>query len=520
MKHFLFLFTGIFLLFPATSHAVMSFTAPQCFREVATLSPQELKKTILIESPYDDILAKQGDQNTMLAHYPDFTRYDNIYKNIPFSSNITQKELTKEKYHNMYQFDPIDSDINREIILSFEKIIPKKSFHFHFSYDSQYFSPKYYISEDGENYSQVLRQDISDYNIQKIKIHFFPLGKENIREIIKIRNLAVTKDKHTISFSQIDITKPLKLYQDNSCGQTRDAINIGKKELSNVPITPVLFHLNPLYKENTTDTDHDGISDLRDNCKTVKNRDQKDLNQNGVGDACEFDSDKDSIPDEIDNCRNAPNPLQEDDDKDWIGNVCDNCKLYNPRQTDSNNNGVGDVCDADTQYRITHDEDTDGVVNYKDNCKKIANPHQEDSDSDGIGDACDNCKNIQNPHQEDEDKNGVGDICEDSDGDGIDGLRDNCRNVPNPDQKDSDNDGIWDVCEDDDGDGIIFSKDNCPYTYNPKQEDFDTDGVGDVCDESDDRFLESNKAIFIFLMCLIIAWFIGAIVIMVRKLQK
>ena len=38
----------------------------------------------------------------------------------------------------------------------------------------------------------------------------------------------------------------------------------------------------------TSDQDKDGIMDLVDNCPKVANKDQKDSNKNGIGDACEF----------------------------------------------------------------------------------------------------------------------------------------------------------------------------------------------------------------------------------------
>ena len=91
-------------------------------------------------------------------------------------------------------------------------------------------------------------------------------------------------------------------------------------------------------------------------------------------------------------------------------------------------------------------------------------------------------------------------MCEDSDNDSFIGYRDNCMAVSNPDQKDSDNDGIGDICEDDDNDTLLFLEDNCPYTYNPDQKDIDKDGILNVCDSIDDRFLENNRAFFIFFL--------------------
>jgi hypothetical protein len=50
------------------------------------------------------------------------------------------------------------------------------------------------------------------------------------------------------------------------------------------------------------------VKDLYDNCKFQSNSDQVDINQNSIGDACEFDNDSDGVSDEIDTCRNIANP--------------------------------------------------------------------------------------------------------------------------------------------------------------------------------------------------------------------
>ena len=190
-----------------------------------------------------------------------------------------------------------------------------------------------------------------------------------------------------------------------------------------------------------SDQDDDGVPDDEDNCPTVPNSDQSDIDGDGIGDACEDDTDDDGIPDDEDNCPLVPNP----------------------DQTDSNGDGVGDAC--------TDDEDDDGVPDDTDNCPLIPNPDQEDTDGDGIGDACDNCPLVANPDQADADGNTIGDVCEDDeDGDGIPDDEDNCPRTANPDQADTDADGVGDVC------------DNCPNTANADQADSDEDGMGDVCD--------------------------------------
>jgi len=71
-----------------------------------------------------------------------------------------------------------------------------------------------------------------------------------------------------------------------------------------------------------TDSDEDGIADRLDNCVSVPNPDQTDVNNNNRGDACD-DFDKDGIINAIDNCQNEPNRNQLDDDGDGIGDMCD-----------------------------------------------------------------------------------------------------------------------------------------------------------------------------------------------------
>lgn len=70
------------------------------------------------------------------------------------------------------------------------------------------------------------------------------------------------------------------------------------------------------------DVDSDGIDGWRDNCPMLGNADQKDSNNDAVGDAC-TDTDNDKIYNAIDNCALVYNFDQKDTDGDNIGNVCD-----------------------------------------------------------------------------------------------------------------------------------------------------------------------------------------------------
>ncbi len=77
---------------------------------------------------------------------------------------------------------------------------------------------------------------------------------------------------------------------------------------------------NPAFKP--ADTDTDSIPDTLDNCVSVPNDDQRDVDTNGRGDACD-DFDRDGLINDRDNCPEDPNRNQTDTDGDGIGDVCD-----------------------------------------------------------------------------------------------------------------------------------------------------------------------------------------------------
>ncbi|MFQ5490633.1 MAG: thrombospondin type 3 repeat-containing protein [Phycisphaerae bacterium] len=145
-----------------------------------------------------------------------------------------------------------------------------------------------------------------------------------------------------------------------------DEFNYGIRTFASTPVGLFAGSANPFFglklylaQPGGADSDGDGQVDPQDNCPLAWNLSQADLDDDGIGDACDPDDDGDCIPDGQDG---APRVAQASD-------------------IDTDEDGQPDLCDRD--------DDGDEVPDLQDNCPLTPNLVQLDADSDGLGDVCD-----------------------------------------------------------------------------------------------------------------------------------
>jgi hypothetical protein len=146
---------------------------------------------------------------------------------------------------------------------------------------------------------------------QPLRITEIKLVQENSSKNISnlVRFLAQPGHSYRIFFDPDRFVAPVA----GEVGNLYSAKGVSK--MSNL-----IAQVNPSYV--IADNDGDGVPDIKDNCVSVYNSDQVDLNSNGVGDVCD-DFDLDAINNSSDNCPNIPNSDQRDIDGDGMGDACD-----------------------------------------------------------------------------------------------------------------------------------------------------------------------------------------------------
>lgn len=252
-----------------------------------------------------------------------------------YNNQTPKEELQKafdKNYETFVEF-PV-SKVNNSVTLKISAAQPLESSGISFYLDRFTKMPEFIeikVIEGQQEKIVLAKEAINDNTIN------FPLTKSNqwlitfffsqplrITELILQQNNVLQTTDYFIRF----LAKPghnYKLYYNpeiyiGNAGYI-NANLINEKNVYSLNITPENIHSNSQFKPN--DDDKDGIPDIKDNCVNIYNPDQKDLNNNGRGDACD-DDDYDNVINAFDNCPLNYNPDQTDDDEDKLGNACDN----------------------------------------------------------------------------------------------------------------------------------------------------------------------------------------------------
>ncbi len=142
-----------------------------------------------------------------------------------------------------------------------------------------------------------------------------------ISEIKLIQDYATKSNTQAIRF----LAQPAhayRIYYDSDRSMTTQVGEAGNLSSAKdvIVFSSASINNNPNYI--IADIDNDGVPDISDNCVSVANSDQLDVNNNNRGDSCD-DFDQDGIINSDDNCADNPNRNQKDTDSDGIGDVCD-----------------------------------------------------------------------------------------------------------------------------------------------------------------------------------------------------
>jgi hypothetical protein len=110
---------------------------------------------------------------------------------------------------------------------------------------------------------------------------------------------------------------------DDEAGQCRDVGSLDVGGMDTTDDTADSDTASDTDGSDAPDQDGDGVPDADDNCISVPNPDQSNIDRDDEGDACDDDRDGDGFGNEPDVCPDVPDPQQTDSDNDGVGDACD-----------------------------------------------------------------------------------------------------------------------------------------------------------------------------------------------------
>ncbi len=167
------------------------------------------------------------------------------------------------------------------------------------------------------------RNNVRFPNIQPLKLKL----KIETRNLLRLTDLEwTTSNRSALKTSSLSLYaregETFRLYLQPRFGQN-SIKRVDPNPTRTTDATP-RFELpastrNPLFNP---DFDGDGVLDTQDLCPEIADATNADIDQNGLGDACE-DPDQDGLNSNRDNCPFEANRDQIDSDQDGAGDACD-----------------------------------------------------------------------------------------------------------------------------------------------------------------------------------------------------
>lgn len=215
------------------------------------------------------------------------------------------------------------------------------------------------------------------------------------------------------------------------------------------------------------DTDGDGVFDAADNCISIANEDQANVDGDALGDACD-DTDGDTFYDatelatQVGPVADRMDYTKADTDGDGLTDCQEvtrasdvgTCATRVPAAMATKPNVVdtdGDTLSDCAERRLGSCTYPAIPAGYDGDFKTDPTKLDSDSPADGFNDNVDNCRQHGNADQADLDLDLVGDACDlDIDGDGLTNARESGELFTDPSKADTDGDGLTDKQEVDD----------------------------------------------------------------------
>lgn len=252
---------------------------------------------------------------------------------IPVASNSASLFDNNTSTFVEYQPGVMQNAVKESIVqLDFNYTRPITSSQLSFELDKNVAVPEYvelYIYQNGQKNTVITKQRVNSsvilfpqYTSAHFQVVFYHTQPLRITEMKFVEN----QSTYTAKYLRF-LARPGYSYQifKDADGYVPyqyipEAGNLYADNANTKEIKDILFIRNGLYV--APDQDRDTIIDSADNCITLANTDQQDINKNNKGDACE-DFDVDGIVNIQDNCPGTPNTLQQDTDSDGKGDHCD-----------------------------------------------------------------------------------------------------------------------------------------------------------------------------------------------------